>query len=193
MKTRKVILASTSPRRKELMDRLRIDYEIIDSGYQEDMTLKMLPVALAKFLSTGKAKAVATKNKDCIVIAADTFVVHKNKLLGKPHTKEVAAKMLNSINNKTIQIITGLAIIDTCSNKTFSEVEIGEVKFRKFSKSEIKNYVESGEPLDRAGAFAVQGLGSVLIQKVSGDFNSIMGLPLFKVAKILTQLGVKIL
>lgn len=193
MQKKKIVLASTSPRRKELMTRLRIDFEVMDSNYEEDMTLKMLPVALAKFLSMGKAKAVAAKSKDCIIIAADTFVVHGNKLLGKPHTKEAATKMLNSINNKTIQIITGLAIIDTCSKKTFSEVEIGEVKFRKFSKSEIKNYVASGEPLDRAGAFAVQGLGSVLIENVSGDFNSIIGLPLFKVAKILTKLGVKIL
>lgn len=193
MQKKKIILASTSPRRKELMTRLRINFEVMDSGYEEDMTMKMLPVALAKFLSMGKAKAVAAKSKDCIIIAADTFVVHGNKLIGKPHTKEAATKMLNSINNKTIKIITGLAIIDTCSNKTFSEVEIGEVKFRKFSKSEIKNYVASGEPLDRAGAFAVQGLGSVLIEKVSGDFNSIIGLPLFKVAKILTKLGVKIL
>lgn len=193
MQKKKIILASTSPRRKELMTRLRINFEVMDSGYEEDMTMKMLPVALAKFLSMGKAKAIAAKSKDCIIIAADTFVVHGNKLIGKPHTKEAATKMLNSINNKTIKIITGLAIIDTCSNKTFSEVEIGEVKFRKFSKSEIKNYVASGEPLDRAGAFAVQGLGSVLIEKVSGDFNSIIGLPLFKVAKILTKLGVKIL
>lgn len=193
MKQKKVVLASTSPRRKELMNRLKIEYKICDSGYEEDMGLKMLPTALAKFLSMGKAKTAAAKHNDCIVVAADTFVAMGNKLLGKPKTKEVAAKMLRTLSNKTVQIITGLAIIDACSKKQFSIVEVGKVKIKKLSKSEIENYIASGEPMGHAGAFAVQGLGGVFIEKISGDFNSIMGLPLFKVAKILTKLGVKIL
>ncbi len=190
---KKVILASTSPRRKELMSRLKIDFQIVDSGYEEDMSLKMLPTALAKFLSMGKAKKAAKNYKDSIVVAADTFVTMGNKLLGKPQTKEVAVKMLQSLSNKTVQIITGLAIIDTSTNKHFSIVEIGKVKIKKLSKSEIENYINSGEPMGHAGAFAVQGLGGVFIEKISGDFNSIMGLPLFKVAKIFTKLGIKIL
>lgn len=190
---KRILLASTSPRRKEIMSRLGIDFEIVDSGYEEDMSLKMLPVTLAKYLSMGKAKAVNTNGDDCIVVAADTFVTLENKVMGKPHSKEEAIKMLRSLSDKTVKIITGLAVIDTCSKKFFSEIGIGTVKIKKLSKSEIINYVESGEPMDKAGAFAVQGLGGVLIEKVSGDFNSIMGLPLFKVAKILTQLGVKIL
>ena len=193
MANKKIILASTSPRRQELMSRLKIDFEIVDSGYDEDMSLKKTPITLAKFLSLGKAKAVADRYKNSIIIAADTFVAFENKVMGKPHTAEVATKMLRSLSGKTAQIITGLAIIDTTTNKCFSEVEVGKVKFKKLSKSEIENYIKSGECLDRAGAFEVQGLGGVMIEKISGDFNSIVGLPLFKVAKILTKLGVKIL
>jgi len=190
---KKIILASSSPRRKELLSKLGIDFEVMDSGYMEDMNLKMKPTALAKYLSMGKAKAVAMKNNNCIIIAADTFVVLDGKIIGKPNSKDLAIKMLLNLNNRTVQIITGLSIMDTYSNKNFSEIVIGKVKFRKFSKSEAKNYIKHGESLDRAGAFAVQGLGAVLIERVTGDFNSIMGLPLFKVAKILNKLGVKIL
>ncbi len=190
---RKIILASTSPRRKELFSKLGLPFKVVASNYEEDMTIKMPPVKLAKFLSFGKANAVIEGNKDSIIISADSFVALKNKLLGKPKSKTEAAQMLKSISDKWVDIITGLTVIDTLNNKIISETEVGRVKIAKLSSEEIKNYIASGEPMDKAGAFAIQGLGSVIIEKMEGDFQSMVGLPLFRLAKILKKFGVKVL
>ncbi|MHB8903801.1 MAG: Maf family protein [Patescibacteria group bacterium] len=193
IKTRKIILASTSPRRKELFEKLRLPFTIEASDYEEDMTLKMSPVKLVKILSTGKAMAVAKKHKEGIVIGADTFVVLNNQLFGKPKNKLEAKEMLEKLSGKRVDILTGLTIIDLDFKKKISVTDIAKVYIKKLSKTEIDNYIASGEPMDKAGAFAVQGLGAVIIRKVEGDFMSIMGLPLFILAKELKKLGVNIL
>lgn len=193
IKNRKIILASTSPRRKELFEKLRIPFTIEASDYEEDMGLKMSPVKLVKVLSAGKAMAVAKKHKEGIIIGADTFVVFNNQLFGKPKSKPEARKMLEKLSGKRVDILTGLTIIDIDFKKKISVTDIAKVYIKKLSTDEINNYIASGEPMDKAGAFAVQGLGSVIIRKVEGDFMSIMGLPLFILAKELKKLGVSVL
>ncbi len=193
IKNRKIILASTSPRRKELFEKLRIPFIIEASDYEEDMTLKMPPVKLVKVLSAGKAMAVANKHKEGIIIGADTFVVFNNQLFGKPKNKLEAKKMLEKLSGKRVDILTGLTIIDLDLKKKISVTDIAKVYIKKLSGNEIDNYIASGEPMDKAGAFAIQGLGAVIIRKVEGDFMSIMGLPLFILSKQLKKLGINVL
>lgn len=190
---KKIILASASPRRKELLEKTGLKFKIVSSDYEEDMGLKMKPIVLAKFLSKGKAEAVAKKYKDYIIIAADTFVALGDELLGKPHTKFEAEKMLRKISGKVVSIITGYTIIDTSINKKISNASEANVYIKKLTTEEIKNYIKTKEPLDKAGAFAVQGVGAVLIKKIEGDFLGVVGLPLYDLAQTLRKFGVNII
>ncbi len=191
--TKKIILASTSPRRQELFSKLKLPFVIEAPDYEEDMTLKMPPQKLAKVLANGKALSVAKKHKSGIVISADTFVVLNNKLLGKPKSEAEARKMLASLSGKRVDVLTGLAIIDIAKNKKVSFIDITKIYFKKLSPQEINNYIASGEPMDKAGAFAIQELGAVLIKRIEGDFMGSMGLPLFTLAKELKKMGVTVL
>ena len=190
---KRIILASTSPRRKELFAKFNLPFEIEAPDYEEDMTLNVVPLKLAKILSQGKAEAVAQKHKNGIVIGADTFVVFKNHLLGKPKNKTEAKIMLEKLSGKRVDILTGLTIIDVASGKKVGTTDITKVYIKKLSQSEIKNYITSGEPMGKAGAFAIQGLGAVIIKRIEGDFMGAMGLPLFALAKELKKLGINVL
>jgi septum formation protein len=193
LQTQKIILASTSPRRKELFAKLRLLFTVEAPDYEEDMTLKIPPLKLAKVLSSGKAMSVAKNHKTGIVVGADTFVVLNNKLLGKPKSVMDAKKMLTSLSGKRVDILTGLTIIDIARHKKVSLTDVTKVYIKKLSSSEINNYVASGEPMDKAGAFAIQELGAVLIKRIEGDFMGSLGLPLFTLAKELKKLGVDVL
>jgi len=189
----KIILASTSPRRKELLEKLGLPFEIIPSDYEEDMNLDMHPLELAKFLSLGKAQAVAGKNVSSLVIGADTFVALGEKLLGKPKNIEEAKNMLREISGQMVSVITGFTLIDSDTGQTVSEVVETKIYIKKLSDEEIDNYIKTGEPLDKAGAFAIQGVGAVFIEKIEGDFLATVGLPLFALANRLKEFGIKVL
>lgn len=190
---KKIILASTSPRRKELLEKLHLPFTIEASDYEEDMTLKMSPLNLARALSRGKAMAVAKKHKSGIVIGADTFVVFNNHLLGKPKSKAEAKQMLKMLSGKRVDILTGLTLIDISNGKKISTTGITKVFIKKLNEREIDNYIASGEPMDKAGAFAIQGLGAAIIKKIEGDFLASMGLPLYILAKELKKMGIDVL
>lgn len=193
IKNPKIILASTSPRRKELFGKLGLSFIIEEPDFEEDMTLKMPPLKLAKVLSYGKANAVARKHKSGIIIGADTFVMFRNHLLGKPKNELEAKEMLKKLSGQRVDILTGLTIINAASGKKVSTTDITKVYIKKLSESEINNYIASGEPMGKAGAFAIQGLGAVIIKKIEGDFMGAMGLPLFILAKELKKLGINVL
>jgi len=190
---KKIILASTSPRRKEILSKLKLPFEVEDSNYEEDMTLEMLPEKLAEFLSRGKAEAVAIKNKNSIIIAADTFVVFENKLLGKPKNREHAKEMLEMLSGKENQVITGVTIIDTDTGKISSFHSITKVYFDEISSEIIDAYVNTGEPLDKAGAYAMQEIGALLIDRIEGDFFNAMGLPLKRLVKELKDFDISVI
>lgn len=190
---KQIILASTSPRRKELMGKLGIPFVVKPSEYEENMKLKIPPKKLAKFLSLGKAKALAITNPNSIIIGADTFVVLGQKLLGKPHNEAEAKAMLKKINGKTLSIITGLSVLDSDTGRVVSQSTETKVFIKKLSKTEIENYVKTGEPLDKAGAFAIQGIGSLIVKKISGDYLGAIGLPLGVLAEELKKFGVTVL
>ena len=175
---KKIILASGSPRRKELLTDAGIKFDIDVSDYEEDMTLDLPPHELAKYLSLGKARAVAGKYKDAVIVAADTFVVLKGEVLGKPHTKEKAKEMLEKLSGQTHSIVTGFTIIDAETGKTISEAQESKLYFREILPEEIDEYIASGEPLDKAGAYAVQGGGGKFVEKIEGDYSNIIGIPM---------------
>jgi septum formation protein len=189
---RKIILASASPRRKEILRKTGLNFYVCTSDYKEDTNLSLKPRTLAKFLSRKKAETVAHKYKNAIIIAADTFVVFKNRLLGKPHTDKEAEKMLNMLNGKAHSVITGFTIMDTASKKILSRSVQTEVYFKKLGRKEINAYVRSKEPLDKAGAYAIQGLGSVFVERIDGDFLNVVGLPLRALTESLKKFGITV-
>jgi len=190
---RKIILASSSPRRKQLLTQLiGNNFEIKVSSYNENNNLKMSPLKLVLHHSLNKGKEVAKNLKEGIVISSDTLVVYNKEVLGKPITEENAKLMLNKISDKEVKIITGLAVIDIENKKEFLDYEITKVKIKKLTIEEIDSYIKTKEPLDRAGAFAIQEKGSAFIEYVKGDYLAAVGLPLFKLNKILEKLSVNI-
>jgi septum formation protein len=189
---KKIILASTSPRRIELLSNLNLEFTAEGSNYKEDMQKKLSPVRLAKYLAIGKAQAVANNHTDGIVIGADTFVVLGNELLGKPKDKKEASRMLRKISGKNVSVVTGFAIVDAKTARKYSGHSTAKVFIKKLTTKEILWYVGTGEPLDKAGAFAVQGYGAVLITKMEGDFFSIVGLPVYQLVQSLKKFGITV-
>ena len=187
-----IILASSSPRRKELLKQIGLDFKIVPSKYEEDMTMKMSHTKLAKVLAYGKAKDVADRVKEGVVIGTDTFLVFGDKRIGKPKDAKDAKRILNSLSNKYIKIYSGIAIIDVKNKREIVDVEITKIKFKKLSKKEIDGYIKTKEPLDKAGAFGVQGIGAVFIEKIDGCYSNVVGLPLFNLYKNLGKLNIDI-
>jgi septum formation protein len=188
-----IILASASPRRKEILGKTGLKFGIDESRYEEKTDIGLKPHDLAEFLSREKAREVARRHKDALVIAADTIVVLRGRIFGKPSDTEQAKEMLRGFSGKTHSVITGFTIIDTASNKEISRSITSKVFFKKLSTDEIEAYIRSGEPLGKAGAYAVQGLGAVFIKKIEGDFFNVMGLPLYALMGSLKKFGVNLL
>ena len=191
---KRIILASGSASRKVLLEQIGLKFDVEVSDYEEDMSLSMSPQELAKHLSHGKAKDVADKHKgeDCLVIGADSFAVFEGTLLGKPHTPERAKEMLRTLSGKCHDFLTGVTIIDTATGKTLQHVEEGRLCMRNMHDDEIEGYVATGEPLDKAGAYAIRGGAAIFAERVEGDYTSIIGLPLCALSLMLRELGVKI-
>ncbi|MBZ0156024.1 MAG: Maf family protein [Alphaproteobacteria bacterium] len=193
LSSKRIVLASASPRRKEILERAGLCFTVDAGDYEEDMGLRMPPYRLARHLSAEKAKAVAHRYRDALIIAADTFIVFRNRLLGKPLTAEAAREMLSALSGKTHSVITGFTLLDTASQKRISGSVETKVSFKRLTGEEIDAYIASKEPLDKAGAYAIQGLGAVLVKKIEGDYFNVMGLPLSAVADALKKFGVRIL
>ena len=176
------------------MEKLQIPFTIEVSNYKEDNSLKLKPLELAKTLSSGKAEDVAQKHKgeDVIIIGADTFVVLDNKILGKPHTPDRAKEMIKEMSERAHSVITGFTIINAKSGEKVSKAVESKVYFRKLTDEEIDAYVRTGEPLDKAGAYAIQEAGSILIDKTEGDYTNIVGLPLPALIEELKNFGVNL-
>lgn len=188
----RIILASNSSGRKELLKQIGLDFEVIPSDYEENMNLKLSNNQLAKTLAMGKAEDVAHKIKKGIVIASDTFAVSQGKRIGKPKNKADAKKILKEISGKKVKIYSGIAVIDVSKNKKITDCEITDVKIKKLTPKEINGYIKTGEPLDKAGAFAIQGMGAVLIEKINGCHSNVIGLPLRNLYRNLKKLQIDI-
>lgn len=183
----KIILASGSPRRKELLKNLGITFNVVNSEFEEVLSDNMHPYKLAADLALQKAESVANNNyTDAIIIAADTIVIHKG-VLGKPHNDDDAYEMLKALSNNVHEVVTGIAIMDCKSNKSITDYEVTKVYFREISDEEIYRYIATGEPMDKAGAYGIQGKASLFVKKIDGDYFNVVGLPIYKLGRLLQQ------
>jgi len=192
----KIILASASPRRAELLKKIGLEFEVMPSNTQEIINEKDLPTNIVKKLSSEKAWDVANKlsdnNLEALVIGADTIVV-ADRILGKPATREDAYNMLSMLQGKRHQVITGVTIVDIKSGRAISEAVETYVYMRSLSEDEINSYINTGEPFDKAGSYGIQGIGSLLVDKIDGCFFNVVGLPLTTLSKMLNNFDIRVL
>ncbi|HWR25110.1 MAG TPA: Maf family nucleotide pyrophosphatase [Methanosarcina sp.] len=190
---RQIVLASASPRRKELLKQLIGDnFLIYVSSYEESPNSKLSPEKLLIKHSVEKARDAAEHFCSGIIIAADTSVIYKGEILGKPHTPKKAEEMLKKLSGRKFKVLTGLTVLDLDTGEEIRESESTVVWMDEISKEQILAYIRTGEPLDKAGAFAAQGKGAVFVKKIEGDFFNVVGLPLFRLGKILDRFGVSV-
>jgi septum formation protein len=190
---RKIVLASGSPRRKELLEKIGLTFIVDPSNSDENPLLSFKPEGMAKAISLAKALKVASKYSDAIVIAADTIGIFRGKLVGKPANAEDAKMMLSKLSGKSHRVITGYTILDTSSKQVTTHSVETRVFIKKLTPEEIANYVNSGEPLDKAGAYGIQGLGSIIVEKIFGDYYNVMGLPVCALGESLKKFNIFIL
>lgn len=189
----KLILASASPRRKELLEMLRVkELEIRPARGPEASHPELTPEALVKELSRHKAAEIAAQaDPEDAVIGADTVVVLDGAVLGKPKDAADAKRMLTALSGRSHTVYTGVTVLR--GGTVLSRAERTEVTFRPLSEAEIDRYVATGEPLDKAGAYGAQGLASLFVEKLDGDFFNVMGLPLCLLGKMLKELGIELI
>jgi septum formation protein len=184
----RVVLASSSPRRRELLNLIGIDHEVRPANLDESMRPREAPRRHAERLARDKASAVAMRDPDLITIAADTIVVINRKVLGKPVDREDAARMLAMLNGREHTVITAVAV--SRGKKLRSAIEEVKVKFRRLREEEIEAYIATGEPMDKAGAYGIQGFGATIVERVEGDYFAVMGLPLVRLISLMRDVGV---
>lgn len=175
----KIILASASPRRRELMVLITTEFEIITADVDETIEDGTSPSDAVMMLSYKKAKAVSDIHEGRTVIGADTVVVCDDVILGKPENRENAKEMLSMLSGRSHQVLTGVTITD--GEKTDTFFVSSDVTFFTLTEEEINSYAESGEPDDKAGAYAIQGKGSLFVEKINGDYFNIVGFPVSEV------------
>jgi septum formation protein len=190
---RKIVLASSSLRRRELQAQLHLDFMVAIDDYTEDHNMQLSPVALVRHLSREKARAVALKYPDSIIIAADTIGVIDGQIIGKPARADDAGYMLWLLSGKTHTVITAFTLLDTESKQELTRTAKTEVTFRNLSLAEIEAYVKTGEGQDKAGAYAIQGRGAIFIKEIKGEYTNVVGLPLAALAVALRKFGVAVL
>ncbi len=191
---RKIVLASQSPRRKQLLEQIGLnDFEVRESEYEEDMTINKAPEELVKLLALEKTRDVAKHYDDAIIIGGDTVIEFEGKVLGKPADKTAARKLLKKLSGNKNRALSGLAIIDTKAKKEVVDVGEAQVEFRKLSGEEIDTYISTGEPLEMAGGYGLMNRGAVLIKGIEGDMYGVIAFPLNKLYLHLKKLGVDVL
>ena len=180
-----IILASASPRRKEILQNTKLKFEIQKSDIEEVILENESPESMVVRLACEKAYDVAQKNKDKLVIGADTIVALDNEVLGKPKDKEEAYQMIKKLSNKTHKVITGISLINISHGMVVNDYVVSLVTFKDLSEDSIKDYINTNESLDKAGAYGIQGYGALLVDNIQGDYFNIVGLPISKLRDLL--------
>lgn len=190
---RNIILASESPRRKELLERIGIKFIVEPAAIDESAFISLEGRKMALELSRRKAGVVAANHRNAVVIAADTVVILGNQVMGKPRNQHEAKQMLRALSGKPHVVVTAFTVVDTGTKKTLTDSAETTVYIKPLKREDIDAYVRTGEPLGKAGAYAIQGLGSVIVEKIEGDYFNVVGLPLSKLADSLKLLGINVL
>ncbi len=185
-----LILASKSPRRKELLESIGLHITIAPSNVNEDSVGFKQPYEFAEELSFLKADSISTSYPDVWIIGADTIVVVKGEILGKPKSKSHARDMLSKLNNTEHSVFTGFCLVHRRKNMIIKKSVETKVYFKDLTSREILWYAESDEPYDKAGAYGIQGIGSFLVKKISGSYTNVVGLPVCEVFDVLKDLDI---
>ena len=185
----RVVLASGSPRRRDLLNLIGISHDVRPANIDEAMRPREAPRRHAERLAREKASAIAVRDPDLIVIGADTVVVINRKVLGKPADAADAARMLRMLSGREHTVVTAVAV--SRGRKLRSAVEEVRVKFRRLRDDEIEAYIATGEPMDKAGAYGIQGFGATIVERIEGDYFAVMGLPLGRLVGLMRDVGVK--
>lgn len=192
---RTLVLASTSPYRLQLMRQLELNFHVAAPLYKEQMDTSVSAELLVKHQALQKAKSLATKYDDALIIGSDqVFVDARHRVLGKPGSQQKAIEQLMEMQGRKHTFYTGLAIYDSASGDNLTEFETYTVSMRKLTEEQIKHYVEKENPVDCAGSFKIEGLGIALMEQMSGnDYTSLIGLPLILLVNMLSEFGVEVL
>ena len=180
-----IILASASPRRKEILQNTKLKFEIQKSDIEEVILENESPESMVFWLAYEKAYDVAQKNKDKLVIGADTIVALDNEVLGKPKDKEEAYQMIKKLSNKTHKVITGISLINISHGMVVNDYVVSLVTFKDLSEDSIKDYINTNESLDKAGAYGIQWYWALLVDNIQGDYFNIVWLPISKLSDLL--------
>lgn len=186
---KKIILASGSPRRKEILQNIDLDFTVVTSEADENSVSAVgIPHELyVQELAMLKASAVAKEINDSIIIGADTVVCLDDLILTKPKDENDAFNMLKALSGKTHKVLTGICVMDSTDMKCVCKTEVSEVVFSELSEDFIRKYIKTGEPMDKAGSYAIQGKGALFVEKILGDYLNIVGLPLKLLADVLKE------
>jgi septum formation protein len=187
----RVILASASPRRRQLLEATGLPFDVVESGYEEDNHLDLPPDRLVKHLAEGKAAWVAERHPDAIVIAADTLVILDGRVMGKPSGSAEVGEMITALSGRWHSVFTGLALARAGRTET-AHTET-RVHFKDLSPQFVERYSRLSDPLDKAGAYGIQTTGALFIDRIEGDYNGVVGLPMALVAQRLKTLGIDLL
>jgi len=182
-----IILASASPRRKEILENTNVKFKIMASDIEELTLEGESPCQMVMRLAFEKGIDVASKQKSDLIISADTIVVLDNKVLGKPKDESEAKHMIESLSGKTHQVITGISLINLENNKKIIDYVVSNVKFKDLSEDDINDYISTNESLDKAGAYGIQGYGALLVEEIQGDYFNIVGLPISRLSDLLKK------
>lgn len=188
-----LILASASPRRREMLKNIGLQFEVQTKNVPEDLPLGIKPGEAVELLAVQKARAVADDRDSGLVIGCDTVVVSNGEILGKPQDIKHAKEMLCSLQGGSHQVYTGIVVIDAATGKTITDHQCTKVHFKSLTEEEIDRYVASGEPMDKAGAYGVQGIAAIFITGVEGCYHNVVGLPLERLAEILKEFDYHVL
>lgn len=188
-----IILASNSPRRKELLRQIGVDFTSDPADVDERMLSGETPEAYAIRVALDKARVAAGRAKSGIVIGADTIVVLDNTVFGKPADAQDAERMLLALSGRMHRVITGLAMMDIVTAKVLTRASVTRVWFRNITRNEIIAYVKSGEPLDKAGAYGIQEKGALLVERIEGCYFNVVGLPLSLLGEMLSEFGITLM
>ncbi len=187
IKSTRVILASSSPRRADLLSQIGLTFEIYPSDIEEPtFNGSITPASATQQLASMKAKSVAERYTEGVIIGADTLVAYKNELIGKPDNPEHARSILKKLSGKKHKVVTGVCLINVELSKEITWNEVTKVYFRELTPVEIEEYVNCGEPLDKAGAYGIQGRGAAFVNRIEGCYFNVVGLPL---ASLIEQLS----
>lgn len=188
----RLVLASSSPRRQDLLKMLGLDFIVIPSTIEEEHFNGLSPKEMVRELSRAKAEDVGRSVENALVIGSDTIVVLEGKILGKPANPGEAIEMLKELRNKEHTVITGLAIYDSNTGRTVVDSDQTQVFMGSIQDDDLINYVKTGEPLDKAGAYGIQGIGGAFVDWIKGSYYTVVGLPIHKLVKMLKEFGVSI-